>query len=267
MKRILVLLTIGLLASISVIAASPAGAKKGPPKAHGVKAAKRVVHGVVESVDSDSVTLKAKKGAAKTVAIDENTKIFVNGHASSLASVEIGYRAVAKLPKGGGPAQVLRAHQPPAPGTVVSGLVASVDSDSITLTKKDGSSVTIPVNGDTKIRVNGKPGSLSDVGPGDRAVVRRTSADGPAATINAGENRGRRAVNGVVDAVGANSITIKQRNGASATIDVTGDTKIRVKGHSGAAALSDIHVGYKAEVIRSGSDGPALAIVAKPPKN
>ena len=267
MKRILVLLTIGLLASVSVIAASPAGAKKGPPKTHGAKAAKRIVQGVVESVDSDSVTLKAKKGAAKTVAIDEDTKIFLNGHASELANVEVGYRAVAKLPKGGGPAQVLRAHAPPEAGTVVSGVVASVGADSITLTKKDGSSVTIPVTVDTEIRINGKSASLSDIGEGDRATVRRASADGPATSINAGENRGRRVVAGVVDAVGADSITIEQRNGASATIEVTGDTKIRVKGHSGAAALSDIHVGYKAEVIRSGSDGPALAIMAKPPKS
>src|SRR6266508_6966434 len=44
----------------------------------------------------------------------------------------------------------------------VHGVVEAVGSDSITLTLKNGDSLTILVTPDTKIRVNGKPGSRSE---------------------------------------------------------------------------------------------------------
>jgi antitoxin component of MazEF toxin-antitoxin module len=271
-KKVVTLLVIGLVASFAVVAAGPAAAKKGHPKA--AKAAKkglkkglnkRFVHGVVASVGSNSVTLTVKKGASVTIQVNADTKIVVNGEAGTLADIQVGYHAGAKLTARGGPAKVLRAHAPPAPGTVVHGVVASVGPSSITLTKKDGSSVTVAVNGDTKIRVNGKAGSLADIHAGFRATVRRTSADGPAAAIHAVDPSARpRVVIGVVDAVGSDSITIKQRNGATAAIAVNADTKIKVAGHGG--SLSDIQVGYRAIVLRAGAGGPALRIIARPPK-
>src|SRR6266511_5201500 len=51
----------------------------------------------------------------------------------------------------------------------VHGVVEAVGSDSITLTLKNGDSLTILVTPDTKIRVNGKPGSLSDIQVGYKA--------------------------------------------------------------------------------------------------
>jgi hypothetical protein len=266
MKKIVTLLLIGLVASFAVIAAGPAGAKKGHPKAHGAKA-KKVIHGRVDAVGSDSVTLKLRKGASVTVQVNGDTKIVVNGQAGTLADIHVGYVAAAKLSKGGGPAKALRAHEPPAAGTVVHGLVDAVGSDSITLKKKDGTSVTIGVTADTKIRVNGKAGTLADVEAGYRATVRRTSADGPAAAINAyepGHNR-RVVLKGVVDSVGSDSITLTLRGNATVTVGVTAATRIRVAGHAG--ALSDIEAGYHALVLRAGADGPAIAIIARPPKS
>lgn len=266
MKRIVVLLVVGLLASVSVIAASPAGAKKGhPKKTHVTKAKKRgVVHGIVEAVGSDSVTLKTKKGLSVTIDVDADTKIIVNRKPGALADIEVGYRAAAKPSKNGGAARWLRAYERPAPGLVVHGAVESVGSDSITVKKKNGDSVTIDVTANTKIRVNGKAAELADIEAGDRAIVKRTSPNGPAAAIKTFHAGGRRVVvHGVVDSVGSDSITIKLRNGASATIDVTAATRIRVAGH--AATLADIHAGYRALVLRGGADGPALAIIARAP--
>jgi hypothetical protein len=261
MKKLVTLLLIGLVASFAVIAVSPAGAKKGHPKA-AAKAHKRLVLGTVQSVGSDSVTLTRKKGGPVTVQVNGDTKIIVNGKAGTLADIQVGYRALAKLPKAGGSAKVLRAAAP-HPGMVVVGTVDSVGSNSITVKKHNGSTVTIPVNADTRIRVNGKPGSLSDIEDGFRAIVRRTSADGPAAAIHAYEAKAHKLlVRGIVDSVGSDSITLKGHGAATVTIGVTAQTIIRVGGQAG--ALSDIKAGYRALVLRAGAGGDALAIIAFP---
>jgi cell pole-organizing protein PopZ len=269
MKKLVSLLLIGLVAAFAVIAASPAGAKKGHPKAHGAKAAaKRLAHGVVQSVGSDSVTIKAKKGNPFVIPVDAQTKIVVNGKAATLSDVKVGYIALARLTAAGGPAKVLRAHQAPAPGTIVAGKVESVGSDSITVTKGDGSMVTIGVTSDTKILVDGKAATLADVKAGYRALVRRTSADGPAAVIRAHEkSQGghKLLVHGVVDSVGSDSITLKGHGAATLTVAVNASTLIRVAGQAG--SLSDIKAGYRAIILRAAADGPALAIVAFPPKS
>jgi hypothetical protein len=263
MRKVASLFLIGLVAAFAVVV-SPAGAKKG----HGQHAAKRHgLHGIVQSVGSDSVTLKAKKGDPVTVQVNGDTKIIVNGKAGALADIKVGYAAEARLTAAGGPAKILRAHELPAPGTVVVGQVDSVGSNSITLKKRDGSTVTIPTNGDTKVLVNGKAATLADVEAGYHALVRRTAPDGPAAVIRAYEKKEgghKLLVRGTVDTVGPDSITLKGHGGATATIHVTAQTIIRVGGQPG--ALSDIKSGYRALVLRAGAGGDALAIIAFPPK-
>jgi hypothetical protein len=268
MKKVISLLLIGLVASLAVVVVSPAGAKKGHPKA--TKAAKRhTVAGVVQSVGSDSVTLTRKKGDPVTVQVNGDTKIVVNGKKAQLADVEVGYVALARVAKGGGPAKLLRAHEKPAPGTLLAGKVDSVGGNSITLKKRDGSTVTIGVTAETKIVVNGKAATLSEVEAGYLAVVRRTAADGPAAVIRAYEKKQGAGqsllVHGVVDSVGSDSITLKGKADAKLTIHVTAQTIIRVGGQAG--QLSDVKSGYRALVLRAAADGDALAIVAFPPKS
>jgi hypothetical protein len=266
MKKVVALLLIGLVASFAVIAVSPAGAKKGHPRVHAAKGKARLAAGTVQSVGTGSVTLKRKKGDPVTVQVNGDTKIIVNGKAGTLGDIQVGFLAVARLTAAGGPAKVLRAHTPPQPGKVVAGTVDSVGSDSITLKKKDGGTVTIAVNADTKIRVNGKPGALSDVEAGYGAIVRRTSADGPAAAVNAYQPRAHKLlVHGVVDSVGSDSITLTGRDGTPVTVGVTTQTIILVGGKKG--ALSDIKAGYRAVVLRAGDGGDALAIIAIPPKS
>jgi Domain of unknown function (DUF5666) len=257
MKKLVTLFLIGLIASFAVIA-SPAGAKKG--KAHAFA-------GVVQSVGTDSITVKPRKGDPVTVQVNGDTKIVVNHKAGKLADIEVGYRALIKG-KRGEPAKAIRAYEVPAAGTVVAGKVTSTGGDSITLQKRDGSSVTIGVTPDTKILVNGKAATLADVETGYHAVVRRTAPDGPAAVIRAYEKKegGQKLlVRGVVDSVGSDSITLKGHGSATLTIHVTAQTVIRVGGQAG--ALSDIKAGYRAFVLRAGAGGDALAIIAFPPKH
>jgi hypothetical protein len=255
MRKLLPLLLVGLVASCAVVA-SPAGAKRG--KAHAVA-------GVVQAVASDSITLKVRKGRTLDVQVNADTKVIVNGKAGTLADIGVGYRALVKG-KRGHAARLIRAHRPPAAGTVVAGRVDSVGSDSITLVKKDGTSVTIGVDSETKVRVDGEAGALSDIQSGYRALVRRASADGNATAIVAHHARthGRMVVRGIVDSVGSDSITLKGRGGATVTIGVTAQTIVRVRGQAG--ALSDIQAGYRAIVLRAAGTGDALAVIALPPK-
>src|SRR5262245_59626402 len=92
MKKVLTLLLIGLVASLAVIVVSPAGAKKGHPRAHAAKDNKgkaRLAAGTVQSVGTGSVTLKRKKGDPVTVQVTGVTKIVVNGKAGTLGDVQV----------------------------------------------------------------------------------------------------------------------------------------------------------------------------------
>jgi len=256
-KKLLILVLAAVTASVALGAASPAVAKKNKVPA---------IHGLVQAVGADSLTLKLKNGSPATIQVSNDTKIVVNGKPGKLADIQVGYHALVRLKAAGGPAKAIRAHQAPAPGTVVRGRVDSVGSDSITLKKKDGSPVVIPVNSDTKIRVKGKPGTLGDIHPGDRALVLRTSADGPAKAIRVND-RGhlrRLLLRGVIESVGSDSLVVKVRNGDPVTVPVTADTKIFLAGH-GAATLSDLQAGFHVFVLRAGANGPVLAILARPP--
>ena len=114
MKKVISLLLIGLVASLAVVVVSPAGAKKGHPK--GTAAAKRhAVGGVVQSVASDSVTLTRKKGDPVTIQVNGDTKIVVNGKSATLSDVKVGYVALAKVTKAGGPAKLLRSSRRSGP--------------------------------------------------------------------------------------------------------------------------------------------------------
>jgi invasion protein IalB len=143
----------------------------------------------------------------------------------------------------------------------VHGVVEAVGSDSITLTLKNGDSLTIPVIADTKIRVNGKPGSLSDIQVGYRAEA-KLAKDGSAKVIDAKDAAFKSQVHGVVSAVGTDSITLKLKNGDSVEIAVTSATKIHLK--CGPGTIADIEVGFRAKVKRN-SDGSARRIQAVQP--
>jgi preprotein translocase subunit YajC len=259
MKKSSLILIAALVAALSVTGV--VAAKPGKPHpAHKTKLHAKGFHGTVAAVGSDSITLTLKKGGSLTLAVTADTKIRVNGAPATLADVLVGYQAVVKRASDGS-AQRIDAKDP-AFKKVVHGIVDSVGTDSITLKlKKDGSSLTIAVTADTKIRVNGSPGALSDIHAGFRAEVKQNS-DGSAKAINAKDPEFKSEVHGLVSAVGTDSITLKLKNGDSVEIAVTSDTKIHLK--CGPGTLADIEVGFRAKVKRN-SDGSARRIQAVQP--
>jgi hypothetical protein len=150
-------------------------------------AAGTIVRGIVQSTGPNSITLTTKGGATVAINVTLDTKIRVDRNAAVLADIHSGYRAIVVRAAAKGPATAINAHQPQAHGhgRVVLGTVASVGTSSLTITLRNGGSVTVQVNQATQIRIKGHSGaaSLSDVHAGYRVAVLRAGANGAALAI------------------------------------------------------------------------------------
>ena len=155
-------------------------------RAHPAPAAGTVVRGVVESTGSNSITVKTKT-ASLTIEVTAQTKIRVNGKAATLADVKAGQHVVVIRGSASGPATAIAAGKRPAAGAraLLRGVVQSVGTDSITIQRRNGSSVTVSVTAATQIRVRGHAGAaaLSDIQAGFRIAVLRAGKNGVALAI------------------------------------------------------------------------------------
>ena len=154
----------------------------------------------------------------------------------------------------------------PARANQVRGAVASVGSDSVTITKQDATTTTLTVNADTKLRIPDTDGSgtvtLADLKAGDK-VDARTSTTDPTLAVSIsvkGEYQKGEEVEGLVTAIGGTSLTVSKEDGSSATVTINADTKLRApdRDGSGKITLADVSIGDKVEIYLSASD-PTLA--------
>lgn len=253
MKKFSLMMIAVLVASLGVAGGVAAKPGKGQHKAHAVR-------GIVDSVGTDSITLKHKDGSTLTIAVTSDTKIRVNGAPGVLSDIQPGFRAEVRRNSDGSARAIIA--KDPAFKPVVHGVVDAVGSDSITLKLRNGDLLTMAVTSDTKIHLKCGPGSLSDIEVGFRAHVKRNS-DGSARRIQAVQPHFKCVVHGTVSAVGSDSLTLTHPNGFTLAIGVTADTKIFVNG--AAASLADIQIGYRATVRRN-NDGTARRINAHAPE-
>ncbi len=158
----------------------------------------------------------------------------------------------------------------PARANEVRGAVASVSTDSVTITKADGTAAKLTVNADTKLRIPDTDGSgtvtLADLKAGDK-VNAHTSTTDPTIAVSIsvkGEYQKGEEVEGVVSAIGATSLTVTKEDGTSATVNVNTETKLRApdRDGSGKITLADILVSDKVEAYMSATD-PTLAMSLK----
>jgi hypothetical protein len=112
------------------------------------------------------------------------------------------------------------------------GIVANVDSASITLTLKDGSSVTIGLSAETRIKMpDRKDATAASIQTGMMAAIQATRDPGSGAltarivVIIPGKPTLHHVVGWVTQYSGT-SITIKAHDGNSYTFSLSGDTKI-----------------------------------------
>ena len=158
----------------------------------------------------------------------------------------------------------------PAHANQVRGAVASVGSDSVTITKADGTAATLTVNSATKLNIPDTDASgtvtLADLKAGDKVDARTSATDATlAVSISVkGEYQKGEEVEGAVSAVGASSLTITKEDGTSSTVTINADTKLRApdRDGSGKITLADVLVGDKVEVYLSATD-PTLALSVK----
>lgn len=150
---------------------------------------------------------------------------------------------------------------------LVHGVVQSVSSDSITVTRRDGTSVTIGVTSKTRVVVNRTHATIAGVKVGFRVLV-AIGRDGTARAIRATDRSHgglHLLLRGVVTSVGTDSITLQAHGGGLVTVQVTAQTHIVVNRQ--VATLADIQVGYRAFVFRAPGGGPALGIAAHAPRH
>ncbi len=178
MKKLILVLALVLATSVGLSATAIASAHRAPAqtalaskgKGHGT------VRGVVAAVDTtaSTITLTVQRSCdTAVISVTDKTKIRVGKKAGTLADIQAGYRAVVKLAKDGSAKRIhaWAAHK----RHVLHGKVTGVDTGANTLTlqlRKTCESVTVQVTDKTKIRVNGKKGSLSDIQVGYRAYVK-----------------------------------------------------------------------------------------------
>lgn len=133
--------------------------------------------GEVTAFSGNTLTLKKRNGDSQTITLTGSTKYRVGGAAGDKADVKVGSKVNVAGDESGTTFTALAVNVQP---TVVAGEVTAKTSNSITLKRRDGTSITIHVTADTKYGIRGtKDASLADIAVGDTAwAAGTTRSDG-----------------------------------------------------------------------------------------
>jgi hypothetical protein len=116
------------------------------------------------------------------------------------------------------------------------GIVQSVSAGAVVLKELDGSTLSVPVDGRTRVVIDGRQASLHDLKPGYVALA-SWKGDGPAPELQvfaAGVT--------VVASVSTGTVTVTRPDGSTSTIAVGPKTRVSVDGKR--ASLGDVQPGY-----------------------
>ncbi len=138
--------------------------------------------GIVQSVSSGQVVLRALDGSTITITVGPRTRVFLNDSPAALSSIQPGFVAGA-LHDGARPALYIRAVGRTAQLVVDKGVIMSVSAGGLVLRTSAGL-VTIAVGPATAVQLNGQPATLTDLRPGYIAEVAHKGSD-PAPQIRA----------------------------------------------------------------------------------
>lgn len=139
------------------------------------------------------------------------------------------------------------------------GVVQSAGPQRIVLRELDGSTVAIPVDPATRVRLNGRPAAIGDVLPGFVAIVQHNGSR-PARVIRAFGAVQRLVDQGVVASVSGRTVVVRTGSGRLLTVHVTARTVIRLRGVP--AGLAAVQRGRSVEVVHTQS-GEALRLVLR----
>jgi hypothetical protein len=123
------------------------------------------------------------------------------------------------------------------------GIISSVDSTSITLTLRDGSSVTVGLSADTRMKFPGPKGSTpTSIQPGMNAMVQAIRDQGGkliarAVMVIPGKPSKIHRVGIVTEYTAGSSITIQDKDGNTYTFAITGEIKLLPDERAGTLAV------------------------------
>ena len=121
-----------------------------------------------------------------------------------------------------------------ADGTIkVEGTLTAIDGNQFTITGEHGSTVTVTITADTVLERNGAPATVTDFVVGDpiearynpdTLVATKVESSNDQGDNNEGHSDGK--VEGLITAVGSDSVTITTASGKAVTVTVTANTKL-----------------------------------------
>ena len=150
------------------------------------------------------------------------------------------------------PDSTTTAPPPPAQrGPVVTdrGIVQSAAPDALVLRALDGSSLTVSVDGRTRVYVGDRPAAVADIQPGSVATVRHQEV-GPALDIRVAlpPKPKLRTDRGIIESVSASGIVISLRDGTGKSIAVGRSTRVQTPSGRD-APLSELRTGLLIDVL------------------
>jgi preprotein translocase subunit YajC len=193
----------------------------------------------VTAVAGSSVSLVTDDGWTRTNTVSSTTTITKGGAAATLADLAVGDSVRLAQTRNADGTYTITAIAIVLPR--VAGTVTAVDTDSITITLRDGTKQTIRTNGSTTYHLDEAVGKRADVTVGAAIVATgEKAADGSLTASSVWVRLPRLA--GTVTAISGSTITLSRKDGTTITIHVAAGTTIRVAGVDN-AKLSDISTG------------------------
>ena len=126
----------------------------------------------ITAINGSSVSLETVDGWSRTITVTDQTTITKDGEAIALTDLQVGDKIRFRQTVDDAGNYTITAIAVVLPSVL--GQATAVDSDSITLSQPDGTSVTVHVNGSTKFTVGGETGkSFRRRGRHDRRRERR----------------------------------------------------------------------------------------------
>ncbi|MBI5951397.1 MAG: hypothetical protein HY865_07050 [Chloroflexi bacterium] len=203
--------------------------------------------GIITALDSaaGTVTVTRQDNTTVTVTVDASTLIKRNKKAATLADLQLGDKVEVKYN-----AVTLLASKIEAKLNLseLKGIITALDSaaSTVTVTRKDGTTVTVTVDVNTLIKRNGKLATFADLQLGDKVEAKYNAVTLVASKIEAKLNLSE--LKGVISALdsAASIVTVTRKDGT--TVTVTVDASALIKRNGKPATLADLQLGDKAEV-------------------
>ena len=187
------------------------------------------------------ITIVTKDGKTITLTIATDATVETEGTTSTLDTLEPGMSIEVSVEDDGEHATKILAHESKVHGTVV-----KIEDDTVTIETKDGTEVVVKVDDTTRIELDGDAaGSLSDIKVGDQVEVKFDPETEVAFKLELEHEKNE--VEGWVQNIDGDQLTIKTENGDEITVTVGENAKIELADDSH-GTLADIVDDLKIEV-------------------